>query len=119
MEGTSPTARFWLPDPPPPAPELVTATYTTANGRVHLTFDQDLVDGPFAPANFRAWDGLNERVITGAIRILPNVVRLLTSAGPVSAGPARTSYLASPPELVSLATGEPVAAYSDFPLAVS
>ena len=94
----------------------MSATYNVTNGRVHITFSQDLVDGPYTPANFQAWDGLNERIVTGALRTGANVVRLLTTAGQIAAGPARTTYFATPPELVGLVTGAPVAAYSDFPV---
>lgn len=79
-------------------------------------FSADLADGPFTPTNFQAWNGLNERNVTGAFRTLLNVVRLTTSAGSFSGSPARTSYFATPPELISEATGTPVAAYSDFPM---
>ena len=94
----------------------MSAIFTPANGRVHITFSQDLVDGPYTPANFRAWHGLNERIVTLALRTLPNTVRLVTIEGPFVGGPARTSYLATPPELVGLVSGLPVAAYSDFPM---
>ena len=95
---------------------LLNAVYTPGDGRVHLTFSQDLVDGPYDASNFLAWDSFGERIVTAALRISPNVVRLVTSAGAFVGGPARTSYLATPPELVGLTSGLAVAAYNDFPM---
>ena len=117
MEVSSRTARFRLSEIPA-APVPIAAVYSVGDGRVHITFSEDLVNGPYTPANFRAWDDLTERIVTGALRTAANTVRLLTTAGPVSGGVARTTYLATPPELTGLVSGVPVAAYSDFPVTV-
>lgn len=80
-----------------------------------VTFDEALVPGVLNLANWSARIG-GQRYTMGQAAAAGADVNLFLLLGPPEPGPNVVDYAAAPPDVVSLATGIPAAAFTDFPV---
>lgn len=99
---------------PPPVPVL--AQLTRAGTILRVEFDRTLRPGPSDPANWRGRDGLNRLEVQFMDATGVNVVGANRQGRPITGTP-RVTYLATPPDVVSL-DGTPVERFIAFPLDV-
>ncbi len=101
---------------PPEPPVPLAAVWSALPQQVAVTFDQPLVAGAIAPANWSArhanqlYDGIAPAAVAGAVA----TVRMNAVGAQIA--PDIVNYLATPPDVVSAGTGETVRPFAAFPI---
>lgn len=110
------------PEPPPPVGPLpILATQAGRLAPIVVAFDQALVPGFSAKAN---WNGAVKNGVqprhfanlVGKAAIAGATVTLTPNLTLPTVAPPRVSYTAAVPDVVSLATGVPAPAFADYPV---